>query len=285
MSLDLLAMLLLSLLLMNGGGDLTTVQLVLDGDHDVVDAGALIVGDATVSVPADTETSGPIHVIAGQTTIGGTVVGDVTLVAGTLVVADGATITGTLQHIGGELTVSPGAEVGQRSRVEVVPAEPGPAQRFLPLVVVTTLLALVGARSVRRRPQRLDNVHAAVTGHPLVAVTVGLLVAVTAISLFVFMAFTLILLPVALLGLAAGLAAIGYGIVALGHLAGRHLPIGRAAPATAAGVVVVMVLLQVLGAIPIVGDLLVITLVLTGLGAVLLTYFGLSRFVPASLPD
>lgn len=285
MSLDLLAMLLLSLLLMTGGGDLATVELILDGEHDIADAGPLIVGEAAVTVPRGAETSGPVQVIGGHTTIAGTVDGDVTLIAGTLVVAADAIITGTLQHIGGTLDISPAADVGRHSRLELVPADPGLARRLVPQAMVTALLALAGARSVRRRPQRLDNVRDAVTGHPLVAVTVGLLVAVTAISLFVFMAFTLILLPVALLGLAAGLVAVGYGIVALGHLAGRYLPISRAAPATAAGVVAVMVLLWLLGTIPVVGDLLVLGLLLAGLGAVLLTYFGLTRFVPASLPD
>jgi hypothetical protein len=286
MSVDLFVMLLLSLLLMmTGGDDLTTVQLVLEGQHEAPQTGALIVGDATVTIPEGSQTSGPIHVIAGQTTIAGTVEGDVTLIAGTLDVADDATITGTLQHIGGNLNVAPMAEIGRSTRLEVAPADPSLGQRFLPVALVTALLALLGARLVARRPQRLDNVGDAVTSHPLVAVTVGLLAAVTAISLFVFMAFTLILLPVSLLGLAAGLVAIAYGIVALGHLTGRHLPIARAGRATAAGVVVVMVAFQLLASIPIAGDLVVMGMVLAGLGAVLLTYFGLTRFVPATLPE
>jgi len=46
-----------------------------------------------------------------------------------------------------------------------------------------------------------------------------------------------------------------------------------------------MVLLQVIGVIPILGDLIAGGLLLTGLGAVVLTYFGLQEFEPVSLPE
>lgn len=51
-----------------------------------------------------------------------------------------------------------------------------------------------------------------------------------------------------------------FGVIALGHLVGRRLPIARPGWATAAGVAVVMVLLQALGLIPVLGDLLAIGL-------------------------
>jgi hypothetical protein len=285
MSLDLIPMLLLSLLLMTAGGDVSTVRLVLSGDHHVADAGAIIVGDATLVVPAGTETAGPIHLIAGETRIEGTVRGDVTQIAGTLEVAEGARITGTFQHIGGALAISPDAEIGRRTAVDLVRTDPSPAERVLPVALLTLLLAFAGARWARRRPEMLDNVQAAAAGHPLISVTVGLLVAVTFLSLFVFMAFTLVLLPVSLLGLAGGLLILGYGVVALGYETGRRLPIRSVGAATAGGVVAVMVALQLLGAIPVVGDLLVGLILLAALGAVLITYFGLQEFTPVAIPE
>ena len=86
-------------------------------------------------------------------------------------------------------------------------------------------------------------------------------------------------------GLVAGLVVVGYGVVALGAVVAERLPIQHPGLATAAGVAVVMALLQVLGAIPVLGSMAVGGLLLAGLGAVLLTYFGLKEFTPATLPD
>lgn len=78
---------------------------------------------------------------------------------------------------------------------------------------------------------------------------------------------------------------IAYGIIALGYLVGQQLNTSRVGLATGLGVVAVMVLLQVIGVIPILGDLIGGGLLLTGLGAVVLTYFGLQEFEPVSLPE
>ncbi|MFA9429427.1 polymer-forming cytoskeletal protein [Egicoccus sp. AB-alg2] len=287
MSLDALVMLVLSLLLLTtGGDDPQSVQLLLAGQHETVGVdGAVIAVDAQVTVPADTEIGGPVHVIGGHTRIAGTVDGDVTQLGGRLTIEPGGRVTGTLQHVAGSLEIDANAAVGRRAAVPLTAADPDPAARLLPVLVATGLLALVGARQARRTPRTLDNVRAAIAGHPLVCVTVGVLVAVTAISLFVFMAFTLLLIPVSLLGLGAGLVALGYGVIALGFLVGRWLPGVGPVPATALGVVAVMAALQLAGAIPLVGDLAVGALLASGLGAVLLTYFGLAPFTPARFPD
>jgi hypothetical protein len=63
------------------------------------------------------------------------------------------------------------------------------------------------------------------------------------------------------------------------------LPIQRPGWAVAAGVAAVTRLCQVLRLIPLLGDLVVGGLLLTGLGAVVLTYFGLREFTPVRLPD
>jgi hypothetical protein len=286
MSLDLIPMLLLSLLLLTAGGDVQTAELILTGEHDATShRGALIVADAQVTVPADGTVPGPIHVLGGETRIHGTVRGDVTHIAGTLVVDDGARITGTLQQIGGTLVVSPDADVARRTGVEIIPEDPHPVRRLLPAVLVTALLVLVAARRARRNPRSLAHLRGALEHHPVVSVTVGALVALTFLSLFVFMAFTLILLPVSLLGLAAGLVAIAYGVVALGALVAQRLPIERPGPAAAEGVALVMAALQLLGAIPILGSVAVGGLLLAGLGGVVLTYFGLQEFTPVRIPD
>jgi hypothetical protein len=183
------------------------------------------------------------------------------------------------------VTVAPTATVGRRKVVELTRAERGGVARYTPLALVTVLLALVAARRERRNPVALRNMREAAVRHPLVSLTVGAHVSVTALSLFVFMAFTLVLIPVALLGMVAGLLALGYGVVVLGRMVGQRLGIAHAGLASGLGVVVVIVALQVLGAIPLVGAVIVPVLLLTGLGAVLITYLGLQQFKPPTLPD
>lgn len=228
--------------------------------------GALIVGDATVTVPADETISGPVYVIGGEFRVQGTVDGDVTQLSGSLVVEDGAMIDGELQHIGGSEELSTEAAIMERTTVVFESAEPGPVAAYTPIVLTTLILALVGALLSRKREPLLDNAGAAARDHPLISLTVGALLSVTFLSVFVFMAFTLILLPVSILGLLVGLLTISYGIIALGYLAGQHLNTPRVGLATGFGVVAIMVLLQVVGVIPILGDLIAGGLLLTGLG-------------------
>lgn len=59
----------------------------------------------------------------------------------------------------------------------------------------------------------------------------------------------------------------------------------RPRAATAAGIAGVVVALQLLGALPIIGDAVVGFVVLSGLGAVVVTYLGFTDFQPAPLAD
>lgn len=263
-----------------------TVDLVLTGQHQVEDQrGALVVGDAEVTMPADARLPGPIYVIGGRLVVHGSVDGDLTQLAGTVRVESGATIGGELRHIGGSLDVSDLAEIGRRTTVAVIPAQRGLIATYLPAAVVALVLALVGARLTRKRATALDNVADAIAGHPVVSLTMGALLTLTFIALFVFMAFTLILIPVAILGALIGLITLAYGVIAWGHLLGRRLNRLSTGRATALGVVIVVILTQLVSLIPLIGDLIVIGALAGGLGAVVLTYFGAATFKPAALPD
>lgn len=287
MKLELIPLLILALLLLSAGGaDVETAEFVIEGDHEVTDhRGALIVGDATVTVPPDAEVPGPVYVIGGELRVEGTVAGDVTQLAGVLALEDGAAIEGRLQHVAGTERIADGAVVAERTTVEVTRNDPGPVAAYLPTALATLALALAGAWLSRRWPTLLENVGATARDHALISLTVGGLVFVTFLSVFVFMAFTLVLVPVSLLGLLLGAAAVAYGVVALGYLVGRRLETPRVGLATALGVAIVVVLLEASSAVPVVGDLLAIGLLLTGFGAVVLTYFGLRRFEPVTLPE
>lgn len=287
MNLELIPLLIIALLMISAGGaEVETAELVMEGDHDITDhRGALIVGDATVTVPVDTEVSGPIYVIGGELRVQGSITGDVTQLSGTLAVEDGAAIDGQLLHVAGTERLADGARIGERTTADVTPTERGPVATYLPSVLLTLLLALVGGWMGRKRPALLNNVGTAAREYTVVSLTVGALLFVTFLAVFVFMAFTLVLIPVSLLGLLVGMLAIAYGVLAWGYLLGAQLETDRADFATAVGVVAVMIVLQVLGFVPLIGELVAIGILLTGLGAVVVTYFGLSQFEPAILPE
>lgn len=282
----LIPLLVVSLLLLSAEGDgIDRVDLMLSGTHEITDQrGALIVGDATVTVPPGTEVPGPIYVIGGEVRIRGTVRSDVTQLAGALIVDAGATIGGRLRVLGGAQEVSDDAAIARRATFEL-PAEQDPFLRYLPVALLTLVLALIGAWRARKRPDSLERIFTAATAHPVISFTVGTLVTVSFLSLFVFMAFTLILIPVSVVGLLGGLVMLAYGLIALGHLVGRRFPATRTGLASGLGIVAVMVALQLVGIIPILGDLIIGVVLMTGLGAVIITYFGLSEFKPEALPD
>ncbi|MCU4752523.1 polymer-forming cytoskeletal protein [Halobacteria archaeon AArc-curdl1] len=287
MNLELIPLLIIVLLMISAGGvDVETTEAVIEGDHEITEhRGALIVGDATVTVPEDETISGPVYVIGGEFQVLGTVEGDVTQLSGSLVVEEGGEIGGELQHIGGSEELADEADIAERTTVEFTPAEPDPVAAYTPVVLTTLLLSFVGAWLSRKRPVLLENIGTTARGHPVISLTVGALLSVTFLAVFVFMAFTLVLLPVSILGLLIGLVTIAYGIIGLGYLAGKQLDTPRVELATGLGVVGIMVLLQVAGAVPILGDLIAGGLLLIGLGAVVVTYFGLQKFEPVSLPE
>lgn len=269
-----------------GGADVDRSEFIFEGEHEVSEhQGALIVGDANVTVPQDETVSGPVYVIGGELQVQGTVERDVTQLSGSLVVGANGAINGELQHIGGTETFAEGAMVADRSPPLLTADEPDPIAVYAPVVVVTLVLALVGGLLARTRQALLDTVGTAAHEHPMISLTVGAFLTVTFLAVFVFMAFTLILIPVSILGVLTGLVIIGYGIIALGHLVGQQLQTERVSLATAVGVVGVMVFFQVVTVIPILGDLIVVALLMTGLGAVVLTYFGLQEFKPVALPN
>lgn len=287
MNLELIPLLILALLMISAGGaEVETAELVIEGDHEITEhRGALIVGDATVTVPADAEVSGPVYVIGGELRVQGRVTGDVTQLSGELIVEDEAAIDGELLHVAGTESLADGAQIGERTTVEVTPAEADPVAAYVPSVLMTLLLALAGGGIARKRPGLLNNVGTAAREHPVVSLTVGALLFVTFLAVFVFMAFTLVLIPVSLLGLLMGLLTIAYGVLTWGYLIGEQLGISRVDVATGVGVITVMVLLHILGFVPVIGEAVSIGVFLTGLGAVVMTYFGLRQFEPVILPE
>lgn len=286
MNLAVLPLLIAALLMVSVDSDIDTAQVLMTGDHVLEDHdGAVIVGEAAVAIPDGAQVPGPIYVIAGELTVSGAVMGDVVQLAGTVTVESGARVGEELRHIAGTLVVSDDADIGRRTSLELGGTGGSTSSRYLPGAMMALILGWVGYLLTKKRRTALENVAAAVSGHPVATFTVGLLLTLTFISVFVFMAMTLVLLPVAIVGILAGLVTLGYGVIGWGHLIGNRLPIRHERLSTVAGVVLVVIGMQLAGSIPLVGDLIVVAVLLLGLGSVVVTYFGVTRFRPAVLPD
>lgn len=255
-----------------------------DPDSSAVARGPLVVAGGTLTVPANATVEGAVYVVGGTTRVEGTVDGGVTVLAGNLTVGDAATIAGDLQSIGGSTDVAPGAAVASRTTVDVVSRERSFAERVAFLAMQALGLAALAALLARRYPVAVATVGDAATEHALVSGVVGALAGTTLLVGFVAMAFTIVLVPVSVLGLLAEFLVVLYAIVAIGAALGRRLPIARDDLAAATGTATLVVALDLVDAIPVVGALVAIAVVSVGIGAVLVTYFGWQHFEPVDLP-
>ncbi|WP_114578660.1 polymer-forming cytoskeletal protein [Saliphagus sp. LR7] len=273
------------LLLSIGGADTDQMEVTFQGDHDIEEIdGVLVVAGGTTTVPNGESIAGDVYVIGGTTRIDGEVDGNVTLLAGNLSVSSNGAVTGTVQTIAGESSIAGGASVGEVSIFDPQATSDSLARHVGTFLVQFLGLSVVGWWLVGRHPALLKNVSHSITDHTIVSGVVGALAGTTLLVLFVYMAFTLILLPLSIVGLGGLLTVALYGQLVFGYLIGTRLPVDRADLATTAGIGAFLVVIEVLGAIPYLGATVQFGLVMIGLGAVLNTYFGLQRFEPVTIP-
>jgi hypothetical protein len=280
-----------------GANGLYQVTLITDGDHQLNGAypGDLLMLGGQATLPPDAIVQGSIHIISGQLDVQGQVSGDVTLLGGDLDLGPSARLGGNLNLGGGTLLSSPDSVIEGRTHTgSGIPLPDLPERDSSPLggtlfrnLINALLLGLAAAFLMHCFPIGVSRVGEAATRHTLVSGSVGLLVGVIGISLLVTMAYTVLLIPVSLLGLLGlGLAVI-FGWIGLGVTVGKLMcrllnrPLSPSKSAFV-GMVVFVLILELLSSIPLIGGLLGITVAAIGLGAVSLTRFGWQTFVPAS---
>ena len=272
------------LLAAGSGADVSTMSVVLQGDHAYETADALVVVGGTATVPADGAVS-TVFVADGTVRIAGRVAGDVTVLGGRAVLESGSVVGGDLDDVGNGATVAAGATI-EGTRSTGVP-ETDRVRSPVGGAVVALLLAGCAALFARRAPRLPETVGDAARSHPVVCAVVGSLVASLLLVLLVAMAFTVVLLPVTLAGLAFGLLVVGYTAIAYGHLLGSVLEarvLGeRPALAAAVGTLAYVAFVTALNAVPLVGGTLALSLTLVGFGATFVTFFGLAPYEPPTL--
>jgi hypothetical protein len=286
---------LVALLLVSAQPGVETISTVVGGSQaidDDLNADAVLVVDGNATIPEGTTTNATLYVLDGTLRIEGEVRGRITQLGGRVEATSTARVTGRLRVFGGSRTVAEGAGVPVETVAEPLTTRRTPAEAFGLFFLQAASLAVVGFFVGRRYGALLDNVGHSIRRYPAVSGTVGLLATVTLLALFVFMAFTIVLLPVSVLGLAAGVLVFLYAYLAVGFLLGQWLTPtlpgwvpgreGDGVP-TALGSVAFLAGSELLGFVPLVGGLVPILLLLVAVGAALITYFGLRQFEPPML--
>lgn len=277
-------LLVVALLFIAANPGVETISTVVGGEQ-TIEGGtdAVVVLDGNVTVEEGTTVNTSLYVLGGSVRLEGTVDGQVRQLAGDVTATASASVTGGYDVYGGDQSVASGADVGLDVIAEPLTQERSLAERVGLFVMQALGLALAGAVVGRRYHALLANVGHSMRRHPAVSITVGLLATVTLLALFVFMAFTIVLIPVTVLGLVGGMLVYLYAYTCVGYLLGRELWPDRPGLATAGGSVAFLAVSDLLSLVPVVGGLVPLLVLVTAAGAVGITYFGLRRFQPPQL--
>lgn len=249
------------------------VTVVTSGSHEAGSArllGDVVILGGTLRLDEGSMVAGSVHVLGGGIDIAGEVAGDVTVIGGRLRLEPTALIRGAVSvSAGGELDMADGARVvgSLAEGVSVgVGVDAGP---FEPVSFLLRFLVLaVAIEAVRQlAPRRTAMVAGWARRLPAASAAYGFLLGLVGLSLAVFMAFTIVLAPVALvlllsMGVAALLGLAGVATAIDDHLGRRRgWRAGYGSVASAA-------ILNVAPLVPIIGLLATLVVAMAALGAV-----------------
>jgi hypothetical protein len=267
---------------------------------------------SSVTIDADEKVLGDVVAIGGSVEVSGYVTGDVVAVGGSVRIRDGARVDGAhVTAVGGGIHQDPGATVGGEL-VEVGPgitlpggwfgeerAEPwghGP-RRVVPAIgllgafLVWGFLALLSVLLFR---DRLETMAAALPVHPGRAVLYGLagfvltpaaLVATVLVGAFVTAVLVITLVGILLVPAvwaAVGALSIGWVLLLAAGVVAVWLGVGKAVAAALKrpdihpvwAALAGLVLVALAGQLPVIGGLVIATLIIFGFGLAIMTGFG-----------
>ena len=271
-------------------------------DGEILNEDLLVIG-GLVTLEDGSTLNGSILMVGGSLETAGQVNGDIIVAGGLLDIAATAVINGDITSAGANLQRDPDAVIEGEIRTEqgepFIVTPPGvnlpqinttvaPSFSFLGFILRVFLWALLAMLLALFLPNHLHNVaHTAIT-QPIISGGLGLLTAVVLPLVLVIIALTILLIPVSLLGILLLVLAWAFGLIALGtELGNRFAGIFKSQwhPALAAGAGTFLLILVINGieaAIPCLGLLPKIIVGVLGLGAVLLTRFGMHAYSPAT---
>jgi cytoskeletal protein CcmA (bactofilin family) len=260
-------------------GDTQTGNIVVIGGTATIEEGAAVKGDIVLiggTITVNGNVTGNLVAVGGVTTLGDHAVvnGDIVTAGASLKKSDTATVTGSITE------QTPSIDLGS-SRPWQFPwqTKQGILSKLVSIVFESIAMAVMASLLGLILPKQIQRIANTIQSEPLVAGGVGLLTVVGSPILLVILVITIILIPVALIYvLAFGLAGL-FGWIAVGHFLGERLSksihVNWSEPIISGiGVLVLSLLVGALGLIPCIGWIIGFVLVLLGLGAIVMTRFG-----------
>jgi len=268
-------------------GDSLNEDLLIIGGHVVLEDGSTLNGDILMvggSLDAAGKVNGDINVAGGLLEIQATAIinGDINAAGSNLQRDPDAIISGeiTTEHDGPFIVTPAGVQLPQ---LNMALAPSFSFFGFLLRVILWALLAMLLALFL---PNQLHHISRAAVAQPLISGGLGLLTVVVLPLVLLLIALTILLIPISLVGILLLVVAWAYGLIALGtELGNRFAQIFNSQwhPALAAGAGTFLLMLVINGieaAIPCLGLLPKFIVGVTGLGAVLLSRFGMQPYPP-----
>lgn len=284
-------------------GDLVVLggNVTLEKGSIVLGSVALLGGNAEIAEKA--QINGDVALFGGTVHVAGVVNGDVAVFGGQILLGKTAVVNGNVASMGGQVQREEGAQVSGEVITNVpapripapstetaappVPVSPftrlgvdlEPFWRIMKTLYQALAMGLIAMLVALFLQPQMNRIAQAVTAQPLIAGGIGLLLVFVAPIALVLLAITIILLPVALLGVLILALAWLLGLIALGQEVGERFAQmlhQTWAPVLTSGWGTFLLILVsgMVAMIPCVGWLLPFALGLLGLGGVTMTWFG-----------
>jgi hypothetical protein len=266
----------------------------------------LFILGGTVNLMSGSNINGSVLIIGGSVQAAGAVNGDFTVLGGTVNLAGTFTLSGNLTSAGTVVNRDPAAQInGQVNTNNNTPYVLLPGGVHFPTLnsnvdpffkVVSfflrlflwTLAAMLAAMFI---PMHMSRISQTALSQPLISGGMGILTVIILPIILVLLAITICLIPVSLLGIFLLALAWVFGLIAIGLEVGKRISAAFKKewhPAITAGLgtLVLMTILSGLELIiPCIGWIPKALVGLWGLGAVLLTQFGMKPYISStSLP-
>lgn len=261
----------------------------------------LFILGGSVDLLAGSTINGNVLLIGGSVQASGTINGNVTVLGGTLSLGSTFILKGNLTNAGTAINRDPGAQIlGEVNTIQNSPYFTIPGQVSIPTfnydlnpffrvisfffrLFLWMLIAMVLAMFF---PNHLNRISQTIFVQPLISGGLGLLTVIIVPIVLVLLAITICLIPISLLGILGLVVAWAIGLISLGYEVGKRIgamlkqewhPVILAG----LGTLTLMLVLNGLEAmIPCVGWIPKALVGLLGLGAVLLTQFGMKPYTP-----
>ncbi len=265
---------------------------------DSLDGNLLVVG-GTATISKGSAVNGDTILVGGTVTIRGTMNGDIVAMGGAVNIEDYAVVNGDLVMIGANLSRSPLAEIngsvseespdfldfknnGDRFNVPFLPTR-DPLQQLLNASLQALALSILAVLIGLLLPGQLSRVKTTILREPLIAGGVGLLTLVLTPIVLVLLAITIILIPVSAITAVILALALLFGFVAVGLEIGERMAVVFKTtwhPSISAGIGTLLLSLVtgIAGLIPCVGWLIGFIVGILGLGGVIISRFGSSKY-------